>query len=303
MTAAPGRIGSVVALLVMVASLAACSATVPSGSPSGPAGSGGPPGSARTATSARTPGTSGPGTAPSGSEATPEGSPVPLPTPGGPTSPPSTPDGSGDALPECAYKNKDASGDPDRDWATMVLDTIYRLPADFAPRKLVDTSTAGLQPGYEVIPDVVDDLRALHEASMDDRAEIAVRWAYRSYAEQQGAFGHWVRTIGREQALKTSARPGHSEHQMGTAIDFRSADSLTPPWEYDDWATTVPGHWLGENGWRFGFVMSYPKGLEAETCYGYEPWHFRYVGRDLAAQIHDSGLAPRAFLWELSHGG
>jgi D-alanyl-D-alanine carboxypeptidase len=185
----------------------------------------------------------------------------------------------------------------------MVLDTIYKLPADFAPRKLVDTSRAGLQKGYEVIPAVVDDLQAMHEASIRDGAEIAVRWAYRSYAEQQGAFAFWVRQSGEEAALKASARPGHSEHQMGTAIDFRSADSLKPPWEYDDWATTAPGAWMRDNAWRFGFVLSYPKGGEAESCYGYEPWHYRYVGRDVAQQIHASDLVPRRFLWELAHPG
>ena len=52
------------------------------------------------------------------------------------------------------------------------------------------------------------------------------------------------------------------------------------------------------NAWRFGFVMSYPAGKLALTCYGYEPWHYRYVGRDLAAAIHASGRTPRRYLWE-----
>jgi zinc D-Ala-D-Ala carboxypeptidase len=207
----------------------------------------------------------------------------------------------GTALPSCAYQDIPATGDPNTDWATMVLDTIYRLPADFAPRKLVSTSKAGLQSGYEVIPAVIDDLRAMHEASAAAGAEIAIRWAYRSYAEQQGAFGYWVRQSGKQAALQKSARPGHSEHQLGTAIDFRSADSLKPPWDYPDWATTPAGAWMLQNAWRYGFVLSYPKGDQALTCYAYEPWHYRYVGRDLAAQIHQSGVTPREFLWRLAH--
>ena len=180
----------------------------------------------------------------------------------------------------------------------MVLDTIYRLPSDFVPKHLVDTSEAGMNGGLEVIRAVVDDLRAMHEASIKDNAEIAVRWAYRSYGEQAGAFGYWVRHSGRQEALRLSARPGHSEHQLGTAVDFRSADSLTPPWEYDDWGTTKPGTWMAENAWRFGFVLSYPRGMEAETCYGYEPWHYRYVGREIAKDVHESGLTLRRYLWE-----
>ena len=179
----------------------------------------------------------------------------------------------------------------------MVLDTVYRLPSTYVPPHLVDTSAAGMQSGYEVISAVVDDLRAMHEASIAAGAEIAVRWAYRSYGEQAGAFDYWVRQSGRAEALKKSARPGHSEHQLGTAIDFRSADSLEPPWNYPDWATTAPGAWMMQNAWKYGFVLSYPKGMEAVTCYAYEPWHYRYVGRDLAAAIHASGEVPRQYLW------
>jgi D-alanyl-D-alanine carboxypeptidase len=183
----------------------------------------------------------------------------------------------------------------------MVLDTIYRLPADFAPKKLVSTSKAGLQTGYEIIPAVVDDLRAMHQASDEAGAEIAIRWAYRSYAEQQGAFAFWVRQSGKQAALQKSARPGHSEHQLGTAIDFRSADSLEAPWDYPDWATTAPGAWMMDNAWKYGFVLSYPKDKQDLTCYAYEPWHYRYVGRDEAAEINASGLTPREFLWQLAH--
>jgi zinc D-Ala-D-Ala carboxypeptidase len=186
-----------------------------------------------------------------------------------------------------------------------VLDTIYGLSSDWAPRKLVSTSKAGMQSGYEIIPAVVDDLRAMHEASAEAGAttEIAIRWAYRSYAEQKAVFAMWVQQSGEQEALKKSARPGHSEHGLGTAIDFRSADSLKAPWDYDDWGNTAPGTWMMENAWRYGFILSYPNAKDDLTCYAYEPWHYRYFGRDLAAQIHDSGLTAREFLWNLAHGG
>jgi zinc D-Ala-D-Ala carboxypeptidase len=208
----------------------------------------------------------------------------------------------GDTLPACSYRDLRANGDPDRDWATMVLDTVYRLPADFVPKHLVSTSKAGMNGGLEVIPALVDDLREMHEASAVAGAEIAVRWAYRSYGEQAGAFAYWVRTSGRQEALRLSARPGHSEHQLGTAVDFRSANSLRPPWDYPDWGATAPGAWMAENAWHYGFVLSYPKGGTPETCYGYEPWHYRYVGRDVARAVHESGETLRRYLWEHSNG-
>ena len=205
-------------------------------------------------------------------------------------------------LPVCRYANVPAVGDPDVDWPTMVLDTIHRLPADFVPKRLVSTKKAGMQAGYEVIPAVVDDLRAMHEASIADGAQIAVRWGYRSYAESKAVFAMWTREAGRQRALQISARPGHSEHQLGTAVDFRSADSLLAPWDYDDWGPTKPGRWMARNAWRFGFVLSYPRDETDQTCYAYEPWHFRYVGPEIAAAIHDSGLTPRRYLWETFQG-
>lgn len=182
------------------------------------------------------------------------------------------------------------------------MDTIYRLPASYVPPRLVSTARAGMQSGYEVIPEMIDDLRALHAASIEADAEVAVRWAYRSYAEQAGVFAMWSREASREEALRISARPGHSEHQLGTAVDFRSADSLTPPWEYPDWGRTRPGAWMARNAWRYGFVMSFPRGREDESCYDHEPWHFRYVGREVAAAIEAAGVAPRRYLWELGRG-
>ena len=101
---------------------------------------------------------------------------------------------------------------------------------------------------------------------------------------------------GYEQALRTSARAGHSEHQLGTSIDVTSEGGAAP-WEYGDWASTPAGGWMAANAWRYGFVMSYPRGAFDRTCYDYEPWHYRYVGRDLAAQIVASGLTPREVIW------
>jgi zinc D-Ala-D-Ala carboxypeptidase len=270
---------------------AAASGSLRPGATSQPAGTTPAPGTTLEPGTTSEPGTTEPGNTPGSGEtptATPQPGDTPIPSDGG----------SGDGLPACAYKDKAAAGDPDKDWATMVLDTIYRLPSDFVPKHLVSTSQAGMNGGLEVITAVVDDLRAMHEASIAAGAEIAVRWAYRSYGEQAGAFAYWVRTSGRQEALRLSARPGHSEHQLGTTIDFRSADSLKAPWDYPDWATTSPGACMGENAWRFGFVMSYPRDMQSETCYGYEPWHYRYVGRKIAKDVHASGETLRRYLWE-----
>jgi D-alanyl-D-alanine carboxypeptidase-like protein len=103
---------------------------------------------------------------------------------------------------------------------------------------------------------------------------------------------------GYSSAIKSSARAGHSEHQLGTTLDLRSWGG-SAPWYYADWGRTKAGTWLRTNAWKYGFVMSYPKGKISVTCYAYEPWHFRYVGRPMAAAIRASGLTLREYLWKL----
>jgi zinc D-Ala-D-Ala carboxypeptidase len=200
--------------------------------------------------------------------------------------------------PTCVYTDVLTPHHHYADWRISLLDTIYHLPSEYAPNDLEVTSAAGLSNGYQVRRHVIADLRAMADAARAAGAPIQVASAYRSYERQVATFQHWVNLVGYEDALKASARAGHSEHQLGTTLDFTSLGGL-PPWEYADWATTPAGSWMRANAWRFGFVMSYPKGAFAKTCYQYEPWHYRYVGRELAAVIRESGATPREVLWDL----
>lgn len=200
-------------------------------------------------------------------------------------------------LPACAYKDVKTRFLSLRHWRKTSVDTRLRVGRRYAPTDLVPVGRAGIAGSGKVRRLVIDDLEAMRKAAKRAGAAIAVRSAYRSYQDQVATFAYWVRVSGRKAALKASARPGHSEHQLGTTIDFRSASSTKAPWDYRDWATTDPGAWMKANAWRYGFVMSYPKGKQSVTCYAYEPWHYRYVGRTLARRIHDSGLTTREYLW------
>jgi D-alanyl-D-alanine carboxypeptidase len=182
------------------------------------------------------------------------------------------------------------------DWQRTVLDTTFMLPRSYAPGDLRSTSTAGLNAGQSVRRFVIVDLAAMATAARRAGARLAVQSAYRSYATQISTFRYWVSVSGYSTALRTSARAGHSEHQLGTTVDFRSYGG-SAPWYYHDWGTTKAGAWLKLNAWKYGFAMSYPKGKTSVTCYAYEPWHFRYVGRAVAAKIHASGLTAREYLW------
>jgi D-alanyl-D-alanine carboxypeptidase len=200
-------------------------------------------------------------------------------------------------LPPCRYLDLPTRYRRLWQWRRTLLDTRLRVWKRYVPGDLVSVSAAGIGGSGKVRRLVIEDLRAMTRAADRAGKRIAVRSAYRSYATQVRVFNGFVAREGMDYALRYSARPGHSEHQLGTTIDFRSASSAAPGWEYADWGQTGPGRWMRRNAWKFGFLMSYPKGRSAETCYGYEPWHYRYVGRKLARRIHDSGLTVRRYLW------
>lgn len=200
-------------------------------------------------------------------------------------------------LPACAYRDIKTRFLSRKFWRKTLVDTRLRVGSKYQPTDLVSVSKADISGSGKVRRLMIDDLRAMARAARNAGKAIAVRSAYRSYSEQVSVFNGWVAQSGYQQALKYSARPGHSEHQLGTTIDFRSASSQAAPWDYNDWATSGPGRWMKNNAWKFGFVMSYPKGKFSKVCYGYEPWHYRYVGRAMARDIHDSGLTPREYLW------
>ena len=177
-----------------------------------------------------------------------------------------------------------------------MLDSRFRLGSGYVPTDLRSTATAGLNSGERIRLLVVADLKAMAIAARAAGARLAVVSAFRSYATQKATFASWVRVHGYAYALKESARAGHSEHQLGTALDFKSYGGPAP-WNVADWATSKAGKWMAANAWKYGFIMSYPKGKTSLTCYMYEPWHYRYVGRAVAAKVRDSRLTLREYLW------
>jgi D-alanyl-D-alanine carboxypeptidase len=204
-------------------------------------------------------------------------------------------------LPACAYLDLPTARPGLDAWATTVLDTLYALPSSYVPPDLVDTSQAGLNGGHLIRSVAVADLAAMVAAAGADGARLAVQSSYRSYISQVLTFNGWVHQVGPDAALRVSARPGHSEHQLGTAIDFRSVSGPSP-WSIPDWAVTTEGAWLSANAWRFGWILSYPRGTSAVSCYNYEAWHFRYVGREIAQAMHESGTTERQWLWAQGYG-
>jgi D-alanyl-D-alanine carboxypeptidase len=200
-------------------------------------------------------------------------------------------------LPVCSFGGTVTPLAGQNDWALTLVDTKYQLPSGYQPDGLVEARAAGFHSGEQVRSIMIPDLARMYTATRAAKVPLAVLSGYRSYHTQVYTFGHWQNLEGFQLALTASARPGHSEHQLGLAIDFQAGGG-DDPWTYKDWAQQTPtGLWLAANAWKYGFIMSYPKGKAALTCYTYEPWHYRYVGVTEAAAVHASGLTLRQWLW------
>ena len=106
--------------------------------------------------------------------------------------------------------------------------------------------------------------------------------------------------LGNSETGSRAARPGHSEHQLGTTIDITS-DGLT---DVDQsWGATPTGQWIAGNAYKYGFLLSYPADASNSTCSDYEPWHLRYVGRAEAAAVINAGVTLREYLTLLQQNG
>ena len=115
--------------------------------------------------------------------------------------------------------------------------------------------------------------------------ELKIKSAYRSWNDQNYIFNGYVRDDSLENALTYSARPGHSEHQTGLGMDLitsGTAESKLPEF-------AAPLAWLNDNAYQYGFILRYPEGKTHITGYIFEPWHYRYVGNDLAAKLYNGG--------------
>ena len=159
-------------------------------------------------------------------------------------------------------------------------------PPDFAP-ELVQVSTA--QEGGELVRPELDAALAELDAVM--RADLGegtfVTSSYRSFALQAQYYQDAIASFGQAAADTTSARPGHSEHQTGLAIDLMSTAKQC---RLDDcFGETAAGRWIAEHAWEFGFVVRYPQGADAVTGYAWEPWHLRYVGAEVSTAMHEQG--------------
>jgi len=169
----------------------------------------------------------------------------------------------------------------DREADPMLLfrvDKARALPEGFAPGDLVSLDGVGLsvsRAGFSLRRPAFLALKDMSAAARAEGVTLLVSSSYRSYSYQVEVWKRGVAADGLAATEASVARAGHSQHQLGTAIDF---GSIT-----DAFAQTRASRWLSANSRRFGFSLSFPKDLTPVTGYKWESWHYRYIGRAAAA--------------------
>lgn len=198
-------------------------------------------------------------------------------------------------LPE-ASTIKLLSGHRDPSQLDVVVDKQHPIyPLDFVPETTLvycNGSPATLT------PETASDFSALCEAAVDAGLNLRVTSSYRSYQDQMATYADWVATYGAAAAETHSARPGYSEHQTGTTIDFGVANGPA----LDNFCGTQEQLWLVENAPTYGFIQRYTVENQQITGFSAECWHYRYVGTDVAAEYISSKARSLEDFWGMRGG-
>ncbi len=180
---------------------------------------------------------------------------------------------------------------------TFIANKTRPLPASYEPTDLITPDVKlRLGAGAEQMQfrNVAHaDIKEMFTAAKNDGVTLVFGSGYRSYSLQKQFYDGYVARDGVAAADSYSARPGTSEHQTGLSFDATSV-SQTCHLEIC-FENTTEGKWLAANAHEYGFVLRYPNGKEAITGYQYEPWHFRYLGLELASKINTSEKTVEEF--------
>ncbi len=149
----------------------------------------------------------------------------------------------------------------------LIANKTYALPKEYAPGALLSEFN--------------DAFEIMRKDAVSQGINLRVISGYRSYSTQNTIYNRYVNRDGVAVADTYSARAGYSEHQSGLAADINSLDQA--------FINTAEGKWLNENCSKYGFIIRYPHDKESLTGYMYEPWHIRYIGKDIAKKLYNNG--------------
>ncbi len=165
---------------------------------------------------------------------------------------------------------------------TVVVNKYNRLPDDFLPNDLVLMENESKE--LYLRQDAYQAYLEMQEAMAKIDLRIETISAFRSYNTQFNLYNKYVEQHGQTSADTFSARAGHSGHQTGLVVDVSNVKSV-----YTDFGKTDEYAWVKDNAHRFGFIVRYKDNPEL-TGYQVEPWHLRFVGKDVAVDMYESNI-------------
>lgn len=183
------------------------------------------------------------------------------------------------------------------DWRLVLINKQHPIPVDY------DFTLGTFTSGMRCDERVIEDLLLMMQAAKKDGVNLMVRSPYRTSDHQESNFNGRIKDYMRQglsymEAYKVTSQvitvPGCSEHEIGLALDITS-DTYQPLKQ--GFAETAGGQWLADHSYEYGFVLRYPEGKEYITSIEYEPWHFRYVGREAASVMKEENLCLEEF-WD-----
>lgn len=184
-------------------------------------------------------------------------------------------------------KTAQSTDDPASPWVVVNKSRALN-PIDYVPADLTfpDVPNVNHQPMRQATAAAL--VAMFHAGKAEAGLDFSVQSAYRSFESQTRVYADDVASNGQAYADTDTARPGHSEHQTGFAVDISAVPaSCSLDACFGD---TLQGRWLAANAWRFGFLLRYPADKVAVTGFAFEPWHFRYIGIPLSTELHTTGV-------------
>lgn len=172
-------------------------------------------------------------------------------------------------------------------------------PIDYAPEVVVvESEYLNNSRGIELAPVAAEAVIEMGKAAQQAGVgKLKLNSGYRSYDYQSELFIAKVGQYGEAEALERSAKAGHSEHQTGLAVDVSEPSQGCEIMQC--FGNTEAGIWVAENAWRFGYIVRYELDQTSITGYTYEPWHLRYVGKELANRYYEGGFNTLEEFWGL----
>lgn len=164
----------------------------------------------------------------------------------------------------------------------MLVNKYNYLPENYNPNDIVDVKNWYCYGENKIKEEVYQKFIEMFNVAKGEDKKLIISSGYRTYEEQKETYNNYVDRYGTKKGDALAARPGFSEHETGLTLDITTGSATK-----DTFEDTEEFKWLKENSYKYGFILRYPKNKEDITGYAYEPWHYRYVGVEVATKIHE----------------